>query len=319
MSQKKNSSKLSIANLLAMAGLAGIGVITFFGIFFHAADGKPGGAAIGALALTAALALLLFLSIKAKSAEDEVDKWRYAEWAAVAIYIIVAAASATPFQRFFYVLTQKQELQAQANKESDNLRNFYTRYTQQAQAALNLAQEQIDNYKLSGQLTQDDLKAYVNEINDTHIWREAADKIVNLNEKDQADLKEINTRIANWNPMFIVGIANDLEINNKEAWNKLERKTLDYQDKHKLIPIIVGGGIEPYRLDGYVRFDNLKEYLPAARLAQTLREANGNTVPGWIVYVLLNLLVLFSYAVTSRSYNVPITQKKTGGPGGNAL
>lgn len=42
MSQEKKG-KITIANLLALIGLAGIGVVTFFGIQLHSSDGTPGG------------------------------------------------------------------------------------------------------------------------------------------------------------------------------------------------------------------------------------------------------------------------------------
>ena len=61
MSQKE-SGNVSIANILALVGLAGIGVITFMGTLLHSADGKPTGAILGALALVAALGFFLFMS-----------------------------------------------------------------------------------------------------------------------------------------------------------------------------------------------------------------------------------------------------------------
>ena len=62
MSQEKKG-KITIANILALIGLAGIGVVTFFGIQLHSSDGTPGGAIIGAIALVVGLGFLLMMSI----------------------------------------------------------------------------------------------------------------------------------------------------------------------------------------------------------------------------------------------------------------
>lgn len=120
---KKDNGNISIANIIALIGLAGIGVITFLGILLHSSDGTPGGAIIGAITLLAGLCFLLVMSIKAKSAKDNPDKWRYVEWGCLILYIIVAGYFASPFQRFFYIITEKPAMQAMARQEVSAIKN----------------------------------------------------------------------------------------------------------------------------------------------------------------------------------------------------
>lgn len=299
MSQK-NSGNVSIANIIALIGLAGLGVVTFFGILLHSSDGKPAGAILGALSLVAVLGFLLFMGIRAKGAQDNPDKWRYVEWACLVIYVVVAALFAGPFQRFFYIVSEKDTLQAEARQEIRTIKTLYQEYDHQQKKFLDDAVEQIQNYIASGQQNniKDELADYVNGIkNDVNGWAKKAETIVKL-PKDQ-QLIDIEDKIEGWNFMQLASIASDLEEKDSEAWTSLEAKILKYQEQNKLIPVIGGGGGQPYKLDGYAKFD-LGES-PNPGFAQMLRSSDGNTVLGWIIYVVLNLLVLLNYFVAPRT------------------
>lgn len=308
MAQKKKGS-VSIANILALAGLAGIGVISFFGILLHSADGKPGGAIIGAVALVSVLAFLLFLSIKAKSAEDNRDKWKYVEWGCLIIYIVVAVFFAKPFQRFFFIIGEKDTLQTQARQEVNAVKQMYQLYDKQQKKFLDNAVQQMQNYVASGQ------KAYVNNELADYVdgvghnidgWAAKASAIVKLPKDKQ--LLDIEEKIDVWNLMQLSSIAADLQQKEVDAWKSVENKIEKYGEQNKLIPVIAGGGGQPYRLDGLAKFD--LGSAPQAKFSAALASADGNTVGGWVVYVILNLLVLFNYVVASRSSYVGPTDRK---------
>lgn len=297
---QKSSGNVSIANILALAGLAGVGVITFFGMLLHSSDGKPAGAIVGAVALVAVLGFLLFMSIKAKGAEDNPDKWKYVEWGCLLAYVVVAVAFARPFQRFFYIIGEKDTLQAEARQEVKQIKSLYQNYDQQQKKFLDQAVQQIQNYRASGQgrTVKDDLSAYVDGVGDNvDGWAAKASIIVKLPKDKQ--LMEIEDKIDAWNLMQLASIAASLEAKDTEAWKSLQKKIDNYGEQNKLIPVIGGGGGKPYRLEGMAEFDLGQ---PAqAKFAKTLRSANGNTAMGWIIYVVLNLLVLLNYVVASRT------------------
>lgn len=309
---KMNSGSISIANIIALIGLAGIGVITFFGILLHSSDGTPGGAIIGAVALLAGLCFLLVMSIKAKSAEDNPDKWRYVEWGCIVLYIVVAGLFATPFQRFFYLITEKTAMQAMARQEVNAIKEMYKSYNYQQNTFLDNAEEQIKNYNDSKQMSSnnDELAEYVKGVGPVDGWKTKASELVKL--QPDKELTDIEGEIETWNITNLASLAAKLEKKDKEAWTSLEKKIRLYGENNKLIPKIAGGGIEPYRFDGYANFDLGTP--PEPKFSQSLRSANGNTVLGWVIYIVLNLLVLLNYVVTSRSQFVgPVSGKKTGG------
>ncbi|MBO5631061.1 MAG: hypothetical protein J5965_18495, partial [Aeriscardovia sp.] len=303
---------VSIANIIALIGLAGIGVVTFFGMLLHSSDGKPAGAILGAVALVAVLGFLLFMSIKAKGAEDNPDKWRYVEWACLAAYVIVALIFASPFQRFFYILGEKDSMQVQARQEIKAIKNMYQEYDHQQKKYLNDAVEQIQNYIASGQQKniKDDLAEYVKGIgSNVDGWAAKASAKVKLAPDKQ--LSDIEDKIEGWNIMQLSPIAVELENKDSEAWTIVEKKILKFEEQNKLIPVIGGGGGHPYTLDGYAKF-NLGDK-PDAKFAQMLRNSDGSTITGWIIYIILNLLVLLNYAVAPRNILVRIHQSTTGG------
>lgn len=299
--EKKKSGNISIANIIALIGFAGIGVITFFGIFLHSTDGTPGVAIIGSVALLAGLCFLLVMSIKAKSAADNPDKWRYVEWGCLLLYIVVAGYFAAPFQRFFYIITEKSDLQEMARQEVNAIKEMRRSYEAQQDVFIRDAAEQITNYYASKQISSrynNELAEYVKGIgSDVESWKVKASALVKL--PADKELSDIAGEIDAWNIMNLSYLAAKLEKKDKEAWTSLEKKIREYGEKNKLIPVIAGGGSQPYRLDGYATFDLGTS--PEPKFAQSLRSANGNTVLGWVIYLVLNLLVLLNYVVTSRS------------------
>lgn len=71
------------------------------------------------------------MSIKAKGAENDVKSWRYVEWTCLLVYVVVAILFAAPFQRFFYVVSQKENLQEKARNEVKAIKTLYQNYEHQ--------------------------------------------------------------------------------------------------------------------------------------------------------------------------------------------
>lgn len=317
MASKQNSG-ISIANVIALIGLAGIGVITFLGILLHSSEGNPGGAIVGAIALVAALGFLLWLSIKAKTAENNVENWRYVEWSALAIFIAVAVCFHAPFQRFFYITTQQTELKKKALAEVEAIKNMHRNYDAQQRQALDKAAEQLQNYIDSKQISPvygDKLEEYVKkyslrETDGVNGWKENATAIVSLPQTDKK-LSQIEGEINAWNVLNLSSLAVRLKKYDAEAWTSIQTKIRKFGEENELIPIIGGGGPEKYYFGGLVKFELGDTPDPA--FAKALLAANGSTVVGWIIYVLLCLFVIFNYFIVSRSAFVGPTPKGTTG------
>lgn len=303
MSTKK-SGNVSIANVLSVLGLAGIGLATFIGVFIHSEDGTPGNAILVAIAFLIGLVLLLFLSIKAKQAVDNPDKWRYVEWGCLFLYIVLAGVMCQPFQRFFYVLAEKESMQEMARNEISTLEKMYKDYNTQQSDYLTIAVQQIKNYKASKQsqvYKSDRLNAYVKSIGDNvDAWAEKASQITEI--KPDKELKLLSADVKKWNILELSVLATKLAKKDEQVKKDIEKKIEHYGEKNNLIPVIKGGNNLPYRLTGKASFELGDTPMP--EFADALHSANGHTIVGWVVYVILHLLVLLSYVVAIRSHFV---------------
>ena len=299
MSQNKDS-RITPANILAMLGLAGIGVITFFGALIHSTDGKPTFAIIWAVVVVAVLGGLLILGIKAKSAEDNPDKWKYVEWSSIVLYIVFAFLFSSAFLRFFYMLDQKEDLQKQARSELAEIKNMRSSYDQQRKTFITQAAEQLENYNIryasvAGEGYNSDIAALSSDVD---AWREKVLAATALPADNR--ISDIESRVNGWNLMGIASIATDLEKLDTDAWLKVESHISQYGTKNGFIPVIAGGiDGTPFAITGLATFDLGDS--PRAVFTERVRNASGSTTLGWIVYILLNALVMLNILVTSRT------------------
>lgn len=301
--KEKGKNSVSIANILALVGLAGIASVTFFGQLLHSNDGSLGGAVIAAAAFLAGLAFLLFMSIKAKGMEDNREKWRLVEWGCLVAYVAVAVLFAKPFQRFFFVMQEQNEWKQQAQSELKEINNLYDSYDAQRSKFINDAAEQLKNYMSSSQKGRysDPLADYAEKVNgNVDSWAAKAEGVTKIT-KD-INLKQLQNDINNWNVMKMVSIAQKLSELEEKSWKKIENKIMEFEEENYLIPVITGGYGSPYRQDGYAKFDLGKK--PEPIFANKLRNSDGNTTLGWILYAALHLLVLLNYLVTKSPTSI---------------
>ena len=297
MSEKKNG--ISIANIIAIIGLAGIGVLSFFGLYFKSTDGKPAIPALLAVAIVAGLALLLILTVKAKGAKDNPDKWIWVEIFCLLAYIGVAAVCARPFQHFFYVMSEKDSLQKLAKEDLEKVDSLYLVYNQQKDEFMKNASQQLKNVQDSGQQFEagDQLGGYISGIvgNDIEEWMDDADLQLKL--RDDEKLKELKKQVKSWKLLELPQIAAGIPQKVKDAWAQMEKK-LEQNEQHNLIPVIRGG-------DGYYYWGGYAEIVlpeqPATRFDKAIRGGDLKNILGWIIYGVLNLLILLDYLVAPRN------------------
>ena len=306
---KQNSGNVSIANVISMLGLAGVGVITFFGILLGSADGAIGTAALLAIVLAAVLACLLVVAVKAKAADDNRDKWRIVEIAALVVYVIVALVFSTPLHRFFYVKSQQQEVQQQARQEIKDVEQLYADYEQQRKAALDNAVQQMTNYQNSKTKSLS-MDAYIQKMHVDEKWAGKADKLTKL--RSDAELKQLAQNVEQFSLLSLAQTAAQLAEKDSTAYLTVMQKIQSNQAEHDLIPRFVNDATGAYTQDGFAQIDI--ERAPQPRLQPALQQASGSTAISWIVLVVLHLLILFSYVAARGSDVVGPSQKK--GPKG---
>lgn len=297
---KKKQGDVSIANILAIIGLAAYGVISFFGEYFVSSGGSPVRAVFIAIALVAVLAFLLFFSIKAKGAEDNPDKWRFVEWGCLILYIGVVVAGSGPFHRFFVAVTQKEELKNAATEQFQAINNLFSEYNSQKDTHMSAAYEELKNYLASDQakrVKNDSLANYVKtRIKTVDDWATECESILTIT--PDSSIEKLKEDINAWNYMRLPSLAWNLDRSYVKAWDTIQDKIEAYGINSGLIPVIARDE-NGYAFTGLATFD-LGER-PEGTFVQKLKALDGTTIAGWIVLVLLHLLVLLNYLVAPRT------------------
>ena len=92
MTSKQKTDKITIANIIAIVGLVLLLVFSFIG-HSYLSGGELGWDLVISIGITAFTGFLLWFLIKAKGAENRLNKWRKIEYATLAVYIIFAIVS----------------------------------------------------------------------------------------------------------------------------------------------------------------------------------------------------------------------------------
>ena len=318
----KNKNRVSPANILAIIGLAGIGVLTFFGTLFQSEDGSQRGAIITAAALTLGLSLLIIFMVRAKTTEDDFNMWRIAEWVCLAAYLVVAALFYKPVLQFFHIVQHKEELQTMALKEIEQIDSINFYFNKEARNKINETTDQIESYLESDQCNAEvdgdgGLYSYTFSEGyriDLDRWKSSALKIVSFENKMDSTIK---ADIIRWNLMELSSIAYRLKDLSSDNWTKLNDHIKKMKGKG-YIPVINYDGI--YKKEGLYEFDKIVGEKPqsSAFVAKFREPVSGNNV-GWIVYIVLHVLVLLNYFLVRRSPIIQIRKDKRKDDGGLVL
>lgn len=317
MSNKKKSD-ISIANILAIIGLAAIGVITFFGDFLSSGDGSPIRGIIISVVLVLMLGLLLIVMIKAKGSSEERDKWHLVMWGSLVLYVGIAILGAfwnNNFFRLFAVAQSKAELQGIARNELSAIEKLFDSYNSQKNAAMDNALNQLKAYSQSGQYnySSDPMRNYVSkQIADISFegladWYDANLEVVKID--PLYNIGTLDNEILAWNYLRLPSLAIDLDEAYGISRDQITNRIADFS-KNGLIPVISGGNGIPFKVDGVVSF-NLPQ-LPALSLSKKLRSKTDITVLGIIIFIVVHLLVLLNFIVAPDSGIVaPRSRKKS--------
>ena len=322
MTQKSND-RISPANIIALIGIAGIGVISGIGALLNTADGNPIWPIIWTIITLVVFGGLLMLALKAKAEDSHRELWTYVMWGAISIYIIAAILMCNPFMKFFYIVSEKDNLQAQAKSEIANIESLFNRYEEQRKTFLSNAVTQFTAYKMNGSNGNQELQTYYRERvgSDVRTWMEdialPATNINNL--KMEEEWSNIKTGINQWNYLKLTQVSIELNRLQEQTWKNLNKTILEFGEEQALIPVVSGGQGTQYRLDGIAKFD-LGE-VPVSKFAEQIKQDKDIiTATGLIAYILLNILVLFNILVAPSSYTVgPRKNGDVGGPIGTKI
>lgn len=129
MANKQKSDRVTIANLIAIVGLGLLLVFSYLGHSFKS-GGEMGWDIITSVGITAFTAFLLWFMIKAKGAENQLEKWRIVEYSTLAVYVVFAISSSLlgGLMHFFVVNDNKEIIKSYAQADIKKINDLIHEY-----------------------------------------------------------------------------------------------------------------------------------------------------------------------------------------------
>ncbi len=303
-----NNKSLSVADLIALLALAGLGVIEGFGLYLGG-DGDKTVPIFGGLAFSIGFGLLLWLCKKAKSTKNNPETWRIVEIVCLVVYLVAGWFFRSEAMRFFAVWSNKTELANQATEELDNLETMYNQYDIAREEALANAITMLENFEKLEPKDRPKHDLYVKYYQPFNFDRSVTAEWDNITQLDDDLLDVVKERKSEVKSLakfpkiaLFLKEATDFNYGEKE---KLQDKISNYTTKYHIIPRISYENNQ-YVFNGYFQFDH---YLPSSSFMDALKYPTmaSNSL---ILYILGHILILLSYLVTERGRFVGIKKKK---------
>ena len=311
MAKKQQAGRITIANIIAIVGIVLLLVFSFLGRSYMS-GGELGFDIVIAVAITGFTAFLLWFLIKAKGAENNIDKWKKAELAALVIYIVFAIPASLfgGIMHFFVVNDQKNEIKKYAKTDLNIIDQMFTDYKNFETEALAITGTGLSNAKGTGQLCDETLNSFMQERSIS--TRESARNYEQIQRNKligegfesyykscRSARNEIEAAVSSWSVMQIPSKAKQIEDLATSASKHLT--TLSNEAK---LPVIENSGSR-FTMTGYQTKDfsvDTENFMFKKKLV----DASGFSITALIVVLLIHLLILFNYIVAYRTDKIAV-------------
>jgi amino acid transporter len=311
MANKQQTGRSTIANIIAIIGIVLLLVFSFLG-HSYMSGGELGFDIVIAVAITSFTAFLLWFLIKAKGAENNIDKWKKAELAALVIYVVFAIPASLfgGIMHFFVDNDKKAEIKQYAKADLDIIDAMFIEYKNFESEALAITGTGLSNAKRAGQLCDESLNSFMQErsIN----TRESAaiyeqiqrNKLIGEGfelyyKSFRSAQNEIEDAVSNWSVMQIPSKAKQIEDLATSASKHLTELSNEAE-----LPIIENLGSR-FTITGY-QAKNFSVDTNSFMFKKKLAEASGFSITALLVVLLIHFLILFNYIVAYRTDKIAV-------------
>ena len=317
MAQKNKSGKITIANIVAMVGIVLLMVFSFIGFSFKS-GGEMGISLLKTFGVTAFTALLLWLLIKAKGAENNLKKWKIAEISILVTYLAFTIATSINggIMYLFVVNGNKQNIKELAKADLEKIDNLFAAYEEFETAAIANTRQGLTNATQPHQRVAEPLRSYLNRNRisagyvSMHIDNQQSLVLGSIYEemKRQYAVKRelIETCVDDWNTFLIPFEANKIVELAKESEENLTN--LSQVADLKLPVIVLDTESKKYVMESENQSSefHIEGGIESLKFRQALTENEGYSIAAIIVTVLLHFLILFNYIVAYRTKTISV-------------
>lgn len=320
MANQQNSGKITIANIVSVVGVVLLLVFTFMG-YSYISGGELGWDILISIGITGFTVFLLWFLIKAKGAENNLDKWKKAEFSILAVYIIFALTTSIfgGIMHFFVVNDNKQDIKDYAILDLAKIESMFNDFKKFEEDAISTTGTGLRNATGSGQVCDADLNSFMeeNRIEHTRTSAENYERIQTTNligkyesyyDQFTAEKEEITSVVNSWSIMMIPAKANRIEEIAKTA--SAEFTKLSKEAKLPIIRNISG----KYTIEGYQHKEfNVDGGVDSFQFRNAIREADGFSFTALLIVLLIHTLILFNYIVAYRTSTLDINDSEEDG------
>lgn len=324
MSQNKNNSSITIANIIAIIGLVALLVFNYLG-YSYKSGGETGWDIVFSFLITAICAFLLWFMIKAKSAANNLEKWKIIEYVTLAIYIVIAIPlSSFGIMHFFAVNDKKEEIKVLMQNDMQKIDKMFTDYKSFMSVAISATGTGLKEATAAGQVCDEKLNTFMEENRVSHTTESAANfeqlqktKLVGAGfetfYQQYIDAKTgIEGTVNGWNIILVprqAKLMEEMAVSAEEELKKLsEEARLPIIKKDNGRHTITEFQKQLFHIEGGIESFGFKKAL----------KKSGFSITAIVVILLIHILILFNYIVAHRALTLGIS-KKTEEDGGKAL
>lgn len=316
MANKKSSEKITIANVIAVVGIVLLLVFSFIG-HSYMSGGELGWDIVISVAITAFTAFLLWFLIKAKGAENQLDKWRKIEYATLAVYILFAIPASLfgGIMHFFVVNDNKESIKLYAKEDLAKIDKMFNEYKEFESEAISRTGTGLRNATGQGQICDAALNKFMEENRIEHT-RESANnyELIQRNtlvgngfdtfyETFRQKRNEIESAVNSWSIIQIpmkAKLISDLAESAQKELNKLSNNA-----KLPVIKDISGiYTITRYQTSNF----EVEGTIDSFQFKKALQNASGFSITAILVVLLIHILILFNYIVAYRTSTLGISK-----------
>lgn len=310
MANKQKTGRITIANIIAIVGLVLLLVFSFIG-HSYLSGGELGWDIVISVGITAFTGFLLWFLIKAKGAENQLDKWRKIEYATLAIYIVFAipASLMGGIMHFFVVNDNKATIKSYAQADVKKINDLILEYKEFESQAITKTGTGLRNVTGPNQRGDIELNQFMEENHIEHNRNSANNfETIQRNNLIGANFETYSTNIRQQQQDFlnVVNGWSVMQIPSKtkmieELAISVEKELTRKSNEAKLPKIEYQNGVYTITQSNQCRDFKINGGIENFQFKHELQTKSGFSFTALFVVILIHILILFNYIVAYRT------------------
>lgn len=317
MANENNSGKLTKANIISIVGLVLLFSFTFLGHSFKS-GGEMGWDILVAVSITGLAAFALWFLVKAKGAENQLEKWRIIELSTLVAYVIVVIplSFCGGVTNFFAANADKDSYKAKAHNDIAKIDSVFSQYENFEKDALEKTLTGLGNSVSMGMSRSSELVTYM-EHNSIKPTRTSVENFVEIqkgnvlgtqyeqyNKQYKAERDAIINTIDSWNVIQIPSQAKLIEDLAVQTSKWLTERSASaklplVENKSQAFTIIESNQVKQYQVEGGI--ENLE-------FRKAIMSAGGMNITSILFLIIVHVLILLNYFVAYRTFTLGLSK-----------